>query len=244
MAGRYYCPAIADSDTVSIQGDEAHHLLRSMRIAPGDPVELFDGQGSLATARVTSVARDRVEATIVHRVRESWTPPLDLALFCATPRGDRFDWLVEKATELGVQVLVPLLLERSVVHPGEGKLSKARRTIVEAAKQCGRPVLMEIREPRSLPDALALALAEHRDILLADRAGSEPHAWPRLVQGARLALFIGPEGGFTPSEQNAITHAPARSLAFAPTTLRIETAAIAGAGALFARAAPPPGALS
>src|SRR5947209_6955773 len=120
-----------------LEGTEAHHLVHVLRIGVGDTVVLFDGCGGEATATVTECAAGVVELTVGEPQVQSDDGP-EIILAAAVPKGDRFGWMIEKATELGVARFVPLITERSVVIPGDGKLDKMRRTIVEASKQCGR----------------------------------------------------------------------------------------------------------
>ena len=110
-------------------------------------MELFDGRGKSATAEILAVHKKAVDLKILHTTE---TPPPDcrVILASAVPKGDRFRWLVEKAVELGVDRLIPLVTERSVVKPGVGKREKMEQTVIEASKQCGRNWLMAIEEPK------------------------------------------------------------------------------------------------
>jgi 16S rRNA (uracil1498-N3)-methyltransferase len=139
-----------------------------------------------------------------------------LTLATAVPKGDRFDWLVEKATELGVERLIPLVTDRSVVEPRGSKLSRLRRLIIESSKQCRRDRLMVLDDP------------------LADPEGCPPGRWPPLERGRSLALAVGPEGGFTTEERALADQAGWRPINLSVHTLRIETAGLAGCAALLA----------
>ena len=118
MLDRFYCPKPPIDGLAVLEGDEARHLIRVRRVDVGEMVELFDGRGSAYRAKVSSLGRDRVELTITGLSGEGGVARLSLTLATAVPKGERFDWLVEKATELGVSRLIPLVTERSVVdHP-------------------------------------------------------------------------------------------------------------------------------
>jgi 16S rRNA (uracil1498-N3)-methyltransferase len=133
LADRFYCPEPPIDGRMTLEGDEARHLIRVRRVGLGEGVEVFDGRGSVYRAEVSGLGRDRVDLTI-RGVGPSGRPTAcRLTLATAVPKGDRFDWLVEKATELGVARLVPLVTERSVVAPRSAKLDRLRRVIVEAS---------------------------------------------------------------------------------------------------------------
>ncbi|MFN0199430.1 MAG: RsmE family RNA methyltransferase [Planctomycetaceae bacterium] len=244
---RFYLPGpwpTSPGDSVELSGPEAHHLLHVLRLVVGADVVLFDGMGVEAGASITNISRSA--ATLVIRdVRTSWDraePPLILC--CAVPKGDRFDWLIEKATEVGVTRFVPLLTSRSVVDPRATKLERLRQVIVSAAKQCGRSRLMQLDEPTRYRDSLTRELAD-RPGFLADPSGSAvdrvlvehgstSEDIASMKNNAGATLFIGPEGGFTPEEiQSAVDHL-AKLFSLGSAILRIETAAVV-ASAFFRR---------
>ncbi len=185
---------------------------------------LFDGRGCEAAATVTDRAAGVVELSVGEPHVEG-DDGREVILAAAVPKGDRFAWMIEKATELGVARFVPLITERSVVVPGEGKYVKMRRTIVEASKQSGRARLMVLDAP--------LAWAEFVTTLLGPSAGwvahpeGEPIEAPRTSSSAPFVAAIGPEGGFTHAELELAIGAGARMISLGPRILRIETAALA-----------------
>lgn len=233
MADRCYCPEIPESGNVVIQGDEGRHLARVRRCGPGDWVEIFDGRGIGASAQVVKVGKDEIELALSNRLPDR-VPTIDLTLATAVPKGDRFDWLVEKATELGVTRLVPLLTARSSVDPRAAKLDRLRRGVVEACKQCGRNRLMQIEPIATLSDYLRAEACGVR--LLAHPGVGVPIGGVRIAGSRRAALAIGPEGGFEPSELAAAREQGWTPVDLGPTLLRIETAGIAACAAVFALA--------
>jgi 16S rRNA (uracil1498-N3)-methyltransferase len=213
--------------------EESRHLTRVCRLGAGDRVEVFDGRGSAWSVRVAGVLADGVELAIEEGPLLVHPTPCSLTLATAVPKADRFDWLIEKATELGVDRLIPLVTERSVVDPRDTKLVRLRRSIIEASKQCRRARLMTLDEPMawteligSFPDSLRF---------LADPDGNPPRRWPSIPRGASVVLAVGPEGGLTPPEIEHAARSGWLALCFSVNTLRIETAGLAGCAALLTR---------
>jgi 16S rRNA (uracil1498-N3)-methyltransferase len=153
-----------------------------------------------------------------------------LTLATAIPKGDRCDWLIEKATELGVNRLIPLITERSVVDPREAKLNRQRRAIIEASKQCRRNRLMVLEPVHSWPD---LVLSAQHDLrLIASPSGMEPARWPPISKERQVILAVGPEGGFSTSEVELAIACNWSPIRLSHNVLRIETACLAGAAAI------------
>ena len=232
MADRCFCPDPPVEGRLVLEGDEARHLTRVRRIGVGEVVEVFDGKGFAARARVESAGKNRVDLTLLGEPIADRVAPCRLTLATAVPKGERFDWLIEKATELGVARLVPLITERSVVDPRVAKLDRLRRLIVEAAKQCGRNRLMELDSPTPWT-ALARAPADGTR-LLAHPGGVPASAWRPIRHGAPVTLAIGPEGGFTEPEVALAVELGWQAVGLGATLLRIETAGLAGSAAILA----------
>ena len=223
-------PAAAPA-TIELAADEAHHAREVMRLRAGDDVELFDGAGGVARARIVEASRRsvRVQIDAVRTVRRAG--PLVHVAF-AVPKGKRLDWLLEKATELGSASLRPVIFDRSVAGGttlGRAKRDRWRAHCVAAAKQCGLNHLPDIHEPFSLEDFLAETAGLLRLVgdTFAD-AVALPEAFAPGSQGRReLCLIVGPEGGLTPAERAACIDAGCVPVRIGATTLRIETAAVA-----------------
>lgn len=235
MADRFYCPDPAVAGRLTITGEEARHLAKVRRLGPGDRVELFDGGGGAVQAEVVTVGRDRVELQTVGEPLEDRTPACRLTLATAVPKGERFDWLVEKATELGVVRLIPLITERSVVDPRAAKLERLRRCVIEAAKQCGRNRLMELDPPTSWASLVAGASADSDLRLMAHPDGVRPSQWPRAGSDRSVLLAVGPEGGFTDAEVDLARSQGWSIVGLGATILRIETAGLVGCATVLAR---------
>jgi 16S rRNA (uracil1498-N3)-methyltransferase len=229
MADRYFIDTALSLGVVELDGPEAHHLATVCRVRPGDPVCLFNGDGREYPARVVEVAKRRItlEVTAVA------SPPRELGyrleVAAPLPKGDRAQFLLEKLTELGATSFTPLQTARSIVHPREAKLDKLQRHVIEASKQCGRNMLLQVRpliEWKTFSESPALPVSR----LLAH---------PNVEHGMRdaergdVVIAVGPEGGFTEEEIAQGLAAGWRTISLGPRILRIETAALALA-ALFA----------
>jgi len=224
MLPRFLAPNAAIGKTVTLDAENSRHA-RALRIKQGDDVHLFDGQGNEYEAVVKTIGKtvtvDVLAATSARK------PTRDLIIAFSTPKGDRADWLVEKATELGASVLIPLTTQRTVVVPSPAKIDRWRRVAADAARQCGRATIPEIVQPTMLDDVLA----EGADVkLLLDSEGK-----PLLdVAGkARSVLcIIGPEGGLTDEEVSRCVENGCVLASLGPLMLRIETAAMAACALL------------
>lgn len=211
---------LAEGLALTLEAAPANYLANVLRLGPGDRVKLFDGRSGEWLAEIAEGGRKRVALVVGERLREREAVP-DLWLLFAPIKRGRIDWLVEKATELGVARLVPVLTRRTVVD--RLNLDRLRAHIVEAAEQCGRTALTELDEPRKL-GALLEAWPEGRALYFADESGGEPLS----PEPGPAAILIGPEGGFTDEERVAIRALPqARPITLGPRILRADTAALA-----------------
>jgi len=191
-----------------------------LRLGPGDKVKLFDDATGEWLAEIAEAGRKRAVLTVGKRLREREAVP-DLWLLFAPIKRGRIDWLIEKATELGVARLMPVLTRRTIV--GRLNLERLRAHAIEAAEQCERTALPELAEPQKL-DALLESWPADRRLYFADEGGGEQFA----PTPGPAAILIGPEGGFTEEERAAIRAVPqARPVSLGPRILRADTAALA-----------------
>jgi 16S rRNA (uracil1498-N3)-methyltransferase len=224
MSERFYTNSALLLGPLFLQGPEAHHLANVMRAKPGDAVVLFTGDGVEYPATVVEVAKKSVALRVESAERPERELPFQLEIATAIPKGDRGDWMVEKLTELGVTRLVPLKMQRSVVHP---KSDRLQRTVIEACKQCGRNRLMEVAEVTEWEE-YCLTNSNHIRYIAHARDASTAGFIPAVLPNDQnLFVAIGPEGGFTVHEVAIATQAGWRTISLGPRTLRIETAAIA-----------------
>jgi 16S rRNA (uracil1498-N3)-methyltransferase len=222
---RFFLPPSAWTETPYLEADEAKHASQVLRIQPGATVTVFDGAGNHAEARVLTVSKQRVDLML--ELAESTPTPLPaITLAQAIPKGKNMDWIVQKAVELGVSRIQPLVTRHTVVSPGEDKAEKWRRTALEACKQCGQFTLPTIEDP--LPFAEWLAKRPPADLEIIASLADNPQNFRETLQShpdlENVTIAIGPEGDFSPEET-----ATALSAGFIPVTLgdlvlRVETA--------------------
>ena len=223
-----------------LDGAESKHAVTVLRLKVGDEVTVFDGAGRHAVGRLVAAEKRLVEVRL-EGVRHSPPPAHKLVLAVAIPKGSTMDWIIEKAVELGVSEVVPLLTRRTVVRldaaEGAERREKWERTAIEACKQCGQNWLPRVQPPRPLEQALADHPASgFRWPLL---ACLQPDALPLVNalapdgDGADSALspplhgmvWIGPEGDFSPEEYSLLRAAGLTPVSLGPIVLRVETAA-------------------
>jgi 16S rRNA (uracil1498-N3)-methyltransferase len=221
----FVAETLAAGVPVRIEGNPAHYLTRVMRVVPGDIVILCDDVTGEWAARVTDAGKRDVVLEVAEMLRPREAVP-DLWLCPALLKKDRFDLILEKATELGAGRIQPLLTRRCVAD--KLNLDRARAITTEAAEQCARTALPQLAEPVKL-DTLLAGWPEDRALFFADENGGEPAAAAFAAhRGSSAAILTGPEGGFDDAERAAIrAHPAARAITLGPRILRGETAAIA-----------------
>jgi 16S rRNA (uracil1498-N3)-methyltransferase len=229
----YVEAALTAGAIVELPRETASHLAKVLRARSGDPLVLFSGDGREYAGAVESVRGSRVTASVGNGAEVDRESPLAITLVQCVPRGDRMDFIVQKATELGVTRIVPVLSQRSVVRldaaQAESKAAHWRAVVVNACEQCGRNRLPVIEAPAPLLAYLGNAAAPGaghgiaRFILEPDvEAAAAP-----AVLATTAEIAVGPEGGFGDEELDAFRIAGFRSLRLGPRILRTETAAIA-----------------
>jgi len=206
----------------------ATHLAKVLRARSGDQVILFSGDGREYQGAVETVRGMRVTAAVGRGTEVGRESPLAVTLVQCVPRGDRMDFIVQKATELGVARIIPVLSQRSVVRldgaQAESKAVHWRAVALNACEQCGRNRLPAVAAPLALLDYLGGSTSTAPRLVLEPEPGTRG-ATP--VIDTEVEIAIGPEGGFGPEELDAFRIAGFKRLALGPRILRTETAAIA-----------------
>ena len=227
----------ADSlDTPLLTGTEAHHCTHVLRHQVGDRVVVFDGRGNELTARISALRKETVELEPVTR-GSTPRPDWRLILVQAVPKAKQMDAILQKAVELGVTEIVPVLSERSVVQldgeRAEAKVEKWRAILIDAAKQSGQNWLPTLHPAVSARDYFARPLVTDLSIIGSLQPGAR--TFKQILgefeqeKGRRpgsIAMLIGPEGDFTPAEMNQAFNTGCRPVTLGPIVLRSETAAI------------------
>lgn len=222
---------LSEGAAVPATPEALHYLTRVMRLIEGDEVRLFDDRTGEWVGTLGPPSKRELMFHVKHRIGSREAVP-DLWLCAAPVRRQRWEWVVEKATELGVARIVPVLTRRAVVD--KVKLDRMRAISIEAAEQCGRSALPEIAEAVALPSLLADWPAD-RQLLHADEAGGLP--MKAVARAGPAAILIGPEGGWTDEERSAIRAlAQSAPITLGPRILRAETAALAATAAWMAAA--------
>jgi 16S rRNA (uracil1498-N3)-methyltransferase len=224
---RLHLPELA-AGRVEIHGAGFHHLARVLRARRGDRVVLFDGAGREADAVVESIGDDALVLEVA-APREAITGGVSITLLVGLLKGEKMDWVVQKATELGVARLVPVVTDRAVVRLDEARagarLARWARIAAEAARQSRRADVPEIATPVTLAEALAAA-PPHALRILCHEGEAAPLAGA-LRPTPELVIGVGPEGGFAPDEVTAARDAGFSVVGLGPRVLRAETAALA-----------------
>ncbi|MHA7818921.1 MAG: 16S rRNA (uracil(1498)-N(3))-methyltransferase [Erythrobacter sp.] len=224
---------LSEGRQVTIDGNPAHYLSRVMRVAQGDAVILCDNVTGEWAARVANAAKRDVTLEVVEQLRPREEVP-DLWLCPALLKKDRFDLVLEKATEIGVARIQPVITRRCVAD--KLNLDRARTVTTEAAEQCARTALPELERPAKL-DALLGDWPEDRALFFADEEGGEHAADAFCYHDGPSAILVGPEGGFDNTERAAIhAHPATHAITLGPRILRGETAAIAALAVWMAEA--------
>ncbi len=215
---------LTEGTAVRVEGAQAHYLTSVMRLKPGEPAKLFDGSSGEWLAVAESVGKRDLTLIVRERLREIEAVP-DLWLVAAPLKKGRIDWMAEKACELGVARLVPVVTRRTMVD--RLNLDRLRAHMVEAAEQCGRTAVPTLAEPIKLA-ALIADWSAGRALFFADETGGAPASAAMRARPGPAAVLIGPEGGFDPAERDMIQALPdAVGISLGPRILRADTAAAA-----------------
>jgi 16S rRNA (uracil1498-N3)-methyltransferase len=229
---RVYRPGHLGPGPVTLDGEVARRLLTVMRLAGGDEVHLFAGDGREWRAEVVSAQRGTLAVTVQEVVRQQAALPVVLELWLAVVRANRMETAIEKCVEAGADIIRPVVCEYS--NRGDAgsaaRSERWQRIAIEASEQSGR-LFLPVIEP---PVTFERALSGHHGPLVAGAAGGRSllELAPMLPSSGRLAVLVGPEGGLSPTESAALSRAGALELSLGPYILRTETAAIAATAAL------------
>jgi len=239
MRRRFYAPRIAfaaDSDTITLSADEARHARDVLRLGRGDEVFVFDGEGREYRSNIADIASRSMTLTVVEETQPAKPEsPLDLTLAVALLKGEKFDLVVQKATELGVTTLVPLITTRADVRIREPqdaarKVERWQRIALESAKQCGRARLTLVNAPTNADEFFRSITDVHLGVMFTARdGGSVEVAFEAKPDFKSVIAMVGSEGGWTDDEISQARKHEWQLVTLGGRTLRAETAAIVAA---------------
>jgi len=214
-----------------LSAEESHHLARVLRVQPGQEITLFDGQGGVAEGAVDSVSKSAVEVKILKR----WTvpkPAVEIDLIQAVPKPDRWELVLQKAVELGVTTIRPVLTQCTEFKPNPKKQERWEKIVLNAAQQCEVRWLPELKPLEKWP-AISPLFSGYDLVLIGSLyEGARPFREIQMQGRKKVALLIGPEGDFTEEEVASAVSAGAVPVSFGDRILRTETAAIFGLSVL------------
>lgn len=227
---RFYSESVNEENgLVTLSGDEARHIALVLRMRPGDEVLLIDGMGTEFLSEIVSVSDNEAVLKVIESRLSSAEPDLKVTLFQCLPKQGKMEVIIQKCVELGIFEIVPTVSKRCVVNieGKENKLLRWNKVAQEASKQCGRAFVPAVKQPQRLSsidfssfDAVILAY-ENEDTMTLKQAIH------RLDKNESIALLIGPEGGFEPSEAEELISKGAVSVSLGKRILRTETAGMA-----------------
>ena len=232
---RFFVPSIP-KDTVTLSGADAQHIARVLRTRPGEELTVCDGAGLDARCVVQTVSPDAVVLSVMECAPSACEAGLRAYLYQGFPKGDKFEWIVQKAVELGAAEVVPVLTARCVARPDvkaqRGKGERYQKIADEAAKQCGRGRLPQVRPFVTFAEALRTLPEDTLPILFYEDGGRPLRALLAEPPLSAVALFIGPEGGFAPEEVEQARAAGVQIATLGPRILRTETAGLCALSAV------------
>ena len=226
-------------EAITISGQDAVHISKSLRMKAGESLTVCGGLGFDMLCEITGIDGDTVELKVTERLSTESEPSVGITLYQGLPKGDKLELIIEKTIELGVNEIIPVLMQRSVSRPdaksAARKQERYQKQAVSAAKQCGRGIIPTVAPMVSF-SAMVDKLKEHQAVIFFYECGGEPLSAVigRIKQegAADIAIVIGPEGGFDPAEAEALRTAGAFTATLGKRILRTETAPIAAMAAI------------
>jgi len=220
-----------EKDTIIITGDDAHHISRVLRLKEDDEITVCDKNGIDYHCSIKSVSKNEVICLILKKEASQAEPPIDITLYQGVPKGDKLETVIQKCVELGAVRIVPVAMKRSVavIKDKEKKQIRMQRISYEASKQCGRAVVPSVSQVMSFKEAIAEC--NLYDLVILPFEAEEDNKLKTVLQNnktaKKIAVFIGPEGGFDKEEIDAAKNCGIEIVTLGPRILRTETAPLA-----------------
>lgn len=220
-------------DHINITGEDVVHIRKVLRLVPGDNIVVCDGEKSDYEAVIEEIKPDYVRARIKCINTSNTEPLVEVSLFQGIPKSDKMDYIIQKCVELGVNRIVPVVTERTIVRIENGKAGAAKterwqRIALEAAKQCNRGIIPRVEQPVGFEEALGLSLKAQISIIpyeYEQKNGIRTFITGKEIE--RIGVFIGPEGGFSEKEIDKAVEEGIIPVTLGPRILRTETAGVA-----------------
>lgn len=227
----------AGGDTAVISGQDAKHISKALRMHPGENLTLCDGRGTDYFCEITDFAGEDVLLKVLYHTPTACEPTTAVTLYQGLPKSDKLELIIQKAVELGVTAVVPVETARSVARIDDKAPKKRERwqkIADEAAGQSGRGILPAVAAPLTFRQALARMREEDTPVIVFYEGGGQPLNVLVGRDSRRLAVVIGPEGGFEPAEIEALRAQGAQIATLGPRILRCETAPLAALAVIMA----------
>ena len=226
----YVNPKDIQNKIFIIENEQFHYLSNVRRFCVGDEINIFDGLGNSYKARIDNIDKKSMKGTILSS-KTLVLPDKKISLYTAIPKGERFDWLIEKASETGVSKIVPVIYVRSVVKElSENKLERYKKIYISASSQSWRADIMPIEKPISFIEAVEKLFAQKDTLnILPWESEEEKNILSILNENKdikNINIFIGPEGGFDKTEIDIAIKKGFKTVTLGKNILRVETAAI------------------
>ena len=218
------------NNVVNIEGDDARHIARSLRMAVGDEITVSDGEGTEYACRLTKIRDELCEAELLEERHGAGEPSAHIVLYMAYPKGDKLEVVIQKAVELGASEIVPFESERCIKRPKAEKIEKQtarlQRIAEEAAKQCGRSKVPTVLPPASFKSAIEQAASCELSLFCYEGESDKSlkNALSSLSSPKSISLIVGSEGGFSPEEAEYAAKCGCTSVSLGKRILRCETA--------------------
>lgn len=225
---RFFLSIPDDEQVITIVGADARHIAGSLRMRPGDSLTVCNGHGTDFACVITAADNEQVVLEVTDRHQNRSEPTVEITLYQGLPKGDKLEWIIQKAVELGVTRIVPVVTARSIAKSSsreDQKTARRQKIADEAAGQSGRGILPAVEPPISFGEAIA-RIQKERTVVFYE-CGGAPLSTLLTDKPEKLSLFIGPEGGIAPEEIEKLTAAGAKTATLGPRILRCETAPLA-----------------
>lgn len=233
MANRYFTEQIGEGRAV-LEGPDARHLRRVLRAKPGDALLLCDGQGFDYRVVIEEIDENKIECKIIEKNSSLGEADIRVEVYIGFAKGERMDYAVQKSVELGAASIRPFFSENTIVKPKKNsdKLTRFTRIAQEAAKQCGRGILPEVKEPADFSGMLERALQNELVLFMYEEGGASLRQMMAGKKFKTIGIVTGPEGGFSEKETRLAEERGCTLIGLGPRILRCETAPAAVLAAL------------